>query len=79
MDAYIYTLIEKKKMQELLESLHVCLELPVQLLDENGAILAHYGKQSLYCKHFTSHLSSRGTCAEIHATAGKRAMSLGSS
>ncbi len=46
MDAYIYTLIEKKKMQELLESLHVCLELPVQLLDENGAILANCGKQS---------------------------------
>ena len=79
MDSYIYTYIEKSTLAELLETLYGCIELPVQLLDENGKILQYYGKKSTYCQHFTSHLSSRDSCSEIHATAGKRAMSLGTS
>ncbi|MCC8082529.1 MAG: PocR ligand-binding domain-containing protein [Lachnospiraceae bacterium] len=79
MEPYIYSFIEKSKLSELLESLHCCIELPVQLLDEDGTILEYYGSKSTYCQHFISHLSSRDTCKEIHTTAGKRAMNLGTS
>ena len=47
MDAYIYTYIEKSTLAELLETLYGCIELPVQLLDENGKILQYYGKKAL--------------------------------
>ncbi len=79
MEPYIYSIIEKPIMNELLESLHSCIELPVQLLDENGTILEYYGEKSVYCQHFLSHPSSKNACNEIHATAGMRAMNLGSS
>ncbi|MCD8230763.1 MAG: PocR ligand-binding domain-containing protein [Clostridiales bacterium] len=79
MEPYIYTFIEKSKMAELLEALHCCIELPVQLLDEDGNVLEYYGTKNTYCQHFVSHLPSGDTCKEIHATAGKRAMNLGTS
>ncbi len=78
MEPYLYSHMEKEKIAELMEALYVCLELPVQLLDETGRVLTQYGQKSTYCKHFTGHLSSRDTCVQIHASAGKRAMSLGS-
>lgn len=78
MEAYVYTMIDEQKLSELLEALYVCIELPVQLLDENGRVLKYYGKKSTYCQHFVSHLSSENTCMHIHSTAGKRAMNMGS-
>ncbi len=79
MEAYIYSMIEKEKISELLEALHCCIDLPVQLLDEDGNILEYYGEKSIYCQHFISHLPTGDTCAKIHATAGKRAMNIGNS
>ncbi len=78
MEPYVYSFIEEDKISELLEALYSCIELPIQLLDENGTIIKFYGQKSSYCQHFTSHLSAKNTCSEIHASAGKRAMELGS-
>ena len=78
MDAYVYTMIDEQKLSDLLEALYVCIELPVQLLDENGRVLKYYGRKSTYCQHFVSHFSSENTCMQIHSTAGKRAMNMGS-
>lgn len=78
MGAYVYTMIDEQKLSELLEALYVCIELPVQLLDENGRVLKYYGRKSTYCQHFVSHFSSENTCMRIHSTAGKRAMNMGS-
>lgn len=78
MEAYVYTMIDEQKLSDLLEALYVCIELPVQLLDENGRVLKYYGRKSTYCQHFVSHFSSENTCMQIHSTAGKRAMNMGS-
>ncbi|MCC8141639.1 MAG: AraC family transcriptional regulator, partial [Lachnospiraceae bacterium] len=59
--------------------LHICLELPVQLLDADGNVLEYFGEKTVYCQHFISHLSDKNTCNEIHAAAGKYAMNLGGS
>ncbi len=79
MEAYVYTMIDESTLNELLGALHVCIDLPVQLLDENGRILKYFGKKNTYCQHFSSHFSSEKTCMHIHSNAGKRAMNLGSS
>ncbi len=78
MEPYIYTQIEKSKLTELLEALHSCIDLSVQLLDENGSILEFYGERCAYCQHFSSHLAAKSACSEIHASAGRRATELGS-
>ncbi len=78
MEPFIYTLVDKEKISELLEALHSCIDLPVQLLDETGKILEFYGQRTVYCEHFISHISTKNACDEIHAEAGKRAMEQGS-
>lgn len=77
MEAHIYSFINKEKLADLVSSFNACIGLPMQVLDENGKVLEHYGAQCQYCKHFTAHLSTKDTCAQIHATAGHRAMTLG--
>ena len=45
MEAYVYTMIDEQKLSELLEALYVCIELPVQLLDETAGA-EYYGKKA---------------------------------
>ncbi|MCR5666024.1 MAG: PocR ligand-binding domain-containing protein [Eubacterium sp.] len=77
MEAYIYTIVEKEKMDDVLKAFFYSIELPIQLLDEEGNILVQYGKRTQYCINFTKHLTTHETCQQIHATAGRRAMTLG--
>ena len=67
MEAYVYTMIDESTLNELLGALHVCIDLPVQLLDENGRILKYFGKKNTYCQHFSSHFSfwRRPACISI--------------
>lgn len=79
MESYLYTIVTKEKLQELLEAFHTCLKLPIQVLDENGNVLERCGDQSTYCRTFIQHLPPEDTCQKLHAKAGKRAMELGES
>ena len=77
MESYLYTIVAKEKLQELLEAFHACLKLPIQVLDENGNVLERCGDPSTYCRHFIPYLPPNDSCQKLHATAGKRAMELG--
>ncbi|MBS6644933.1 MAG: PocR ligand-binding domain-containing protein, partial [Clostridiaceae bacterium] len=56
MESYLYTIVTKEKLQELLEAFNACLKLPIQVLDENGNILERCGEPSVYCRHFIPYL-----------------------
>ncbi len=77
MGAYIYTIVDQEEMDQVLKSFFYSVNLPIQLLDEEGNVLVHYGEKTQYCKHFNSHATTADTCQQIHATAGRRAMTLG--
>lgn len=77
MDSYIFTIVEKDKLTEILNAFHVCMKLPIQVLDERGAIIMSEGERSSYCSHVAPFLSPAESCRIIHADAGKRAMELG--
>ena len=79
MESYLYTIVTKEKLQELLEAFHACLKLPIQVLDEKGNVLERCGDPSVYCRNFVPHLPPGDSCQKLHATAGKRAMELGES
>ncbi|WP_429141851.1 PocR ligand-binding domain-containing protein [Anaerotaenia torta] len=77
MKSYIYTIVEKEKLREVLVSFSVCMELPIQILDERGNMLLSEGEPSAFCNYVTPYLPPSDTCRLVHANAGKKAMELG--
>lgn len=77
MQPVLYTVIEKRKLHELLETFYQCIGLPIQVLNETGEILDAFGKAHAYCKIFRHYLPKGESCSKLHSNASKLAMSLG--
>lgn len=77
MQPILYTIIEKRKLHELLETFYHCMNLPIQVLDENGEILDSFGQTHNYCSIFKRFLPKDDSCTKLHSNASKLAMSLG--
>ena len=46
MQPYLYTVVEKEKLHEMLEAFYACLKLPIQVIDNTGNILESCGQAS---------------------------------
>lgn len=77
MQPILYTIIEKQSLHELLETFYQCIGLPIQVLDENGEVLAKFGETHSYCGIFRRFLPKSESCVKLHSNASKLAMSLG--
>lgn len=77
MKPILYSIIEEKKLHDLLETFYQCIDLSIQILDENGEILDSFGESHRYCKIFKRYLPKGESCTKLHANASKLAMSLG--
>lgn len=77
MQPILYSIIEKRKLRELLETFYQCINLPIQVLDETGEILDTFGDCHNYCKIFKHFLPKGESCTKLHSNASKLAMSLG--
>jgi AraC-like DNA-binding protein/ligand-binding sensor protein len=53
------------------------MNIPIQVLDENGQILQSRGKTTTFCSLFKKKLPPNDTCTKVHADASKIAMDLG--
>lgn len=76
---YIYSIVEEKQLNEMLETFEACIGLQIQMIDEHGSILKSYGKSSHYCSLFRKCLPSGESCEQLHTNASKRAVDLGES
>lgn len=77
MPPIVYSIIEKQHLHEMLDTFYQCIQIPVQILDENGEILAQFGETYNYCNLFKAHLPKNESCRKLHSNASKLAMSLG--
>lgn len=77
MEPYLYTIVKKEDIKDMLETFHKCLNLPIQLLDENGNELESYGETAAFCALFRKRLPEYDSCKVQHTNASKKAMSLG--
>lgn len=76
---YIYTVIPKDQLKELLEAFYTCIELPIQVIDSQGTILENYGDSTHFCTLFKKFLPASDSCEKLHINASKRAVNLGES
>jgi Response regulator containing CheY-like receiver domain and AraC-type DNA-binding domain len=74
---FLYTIIEKNQLNEMLEAFEACIGLPIQVIDEQGAILESCGPATNFCNLFRKYLPSYDSCEKLHINASKRAISIG--
>lgn len=74
---YLYTIVEKQRLSDMLKAFYSCVDLPIQAIDDTGRILDSCGKVSSFCSLFKKYLPPEENCDQLHAKAGKRAMDLG--
>ncbi|PHV69668.1 AraC family transcriptional regulator [Sporanaerobium hydrogeniformans] len=77
MKPYLYTIVEKKKLREMLEAFEACLNLPIQVIDEHGDILEACGNTTPFCSIVKGFLPKNDSCEKIHIAASKKAIELG--
>ncbi len=77
MEPYLYNVVNKNHLSEMLESFNECMNIPIQVLDENGRILMSCGKTTGFCSLFKKKLPPDDTCAKLHSNASKTATKLG--
>lgn len=75
--SYLYHYINPEQLDDMLDTFHSCLEIPVQVIDTNGRILKSYGESTAFCQIFKKYLPSGDSCEQLHITAGKRAIDFG--
>lgn len=74
---YLYTIVEKQRLSDMLKAFYSCVELPIQVIDDTGQILVAQGQTASFCSLFKKYLPDSENCRDLHVSAGKRAMDLG--
>ena len=77
MTTYLYTMIQKEQISDMLDAFYACVALPIQLIDDNGQILQSRGDVTSFCSLFHNFLPPNDSCTQLHISAAKRAMQLG--
>ena len=77
MKPYLYTVVNKEQLSEMLDTFNRCMNIPIQVLDEEGKVLLASGETTTFCSRFKRRLPPGDSCARLHADASKKAISLG--
>ena len=59
------------------ETFYACIHLPIKIINEEGKILVSIGDTPSFCRLFQRHLPATETCEKLHASASRKAVSLG--
>ena len=46
---YLYTIVEKQRLSDMLKAFYSCVELPIQVIDDTGQILDAQGQTASFC------------------------------
>lgn len=77
MKPYLYNFVAKEQLAEMLDTFNQCMNIPIQVLDENGSCLLSSGKTTHFCALFSKKLPPADSCSKQHSNAGKTATKLG--
>ena len=75
----LYTLISEEKLYERLNTLSLCLSLPIQLLNESGIPLQQHNAVTSYCSLLKKNIVQVEDCSLLRLKAGQIASALGKS
>lgn len=67
---YLYTIIDKQRISDMLKAFYTCVGLPIQVIDDTGALLESQGDITSFCSRFHPFLPNDDKCSKLHAKAG---------
>lgn len=76
---YLYTIVSADTLHQMLEAFYACMNLPIQVLDEEGFLLDSCGGTASYCRCFKRFLPPEDSCEKVHSDASQKAVGLGES
>lgn len=74
---YLYTIVDQNKLKDMFQTFYSCIDLPIQVIDEQGVILEKVAPTCAYCELFKQYLPCGETCEKVHLSASKRAIDVG--
>ena len=77
MESHLFLYFPKRDLELILDALHSCVGLYIQLIDDTGNQLLAYGEPASYCTLAGSCLPDGSSCRSEHVEAAKRAIELG--
>ena len=75
----LYSLLPQGELHKRLSALSQCLDIPVQLLNEEGKLLQQHGALSSYCSLLRKKVFKKDECPQTHLQAGWISYALGES
>lgn len=79
MKSVLYSIVPESILKSMAQTFHSCLQLPIQIINENGEVLISEGETPGFCKLFQKHLPPSESCKKMHMSASKRAVTIGES
>jgi len=73
----LYSIVSEDTLKLMLDTFFACMQLPIQIIDSQGDYLDGSGQTSSFCHCFQRYLPASDTCEKMHASASKKAISLG--
>lgn len=77
MKPYLYSVVNKEQLADMLDTFNNCINIPIQVLDEEGSVLLVSGETTAFCSLFKKKVPKEDSCMKLHANASKKAISLG--
>ena len=77
MESKIYSLIPKRKISGILQTLHSFTGLSIDLIDSSGSLLLRYGDSTKYCFILKNSIFTNEECFTLHTKAGIHAQKIG--
>lgn len=77
MQPNLYTVVNPQKLEDMLQTFFDCVGLAISALDTAGQPLTSCGGTCEFCQYFGQYLPPDQSCAQLHAKAGQRAVSIG--
>ena len=71
-------LLQKNILDEIINTYHQSVDIPIQVIDSTGDTISTYGAKSKFCDFFSKHIGCN-VCRRVHLNAAKQAVSLGDS
>jgi len=78
-DHYLFTMIDKDKLSEMMEAFQACTNVSIQVIDEYGNVLIRKGAVAHFCTAFMKYLPKEDSCSSQHLNAGRRSIDFGGS
>lgn len=73
----LYSIVDKKYLHDVVETFYHCINLPIYVIDEEGAFLESFGKMENFCLLFSKYLPKGESCSLVHINASKKAVAFG--